>query len=554
MITIQSILLVLLGLLIASLVVLLWAPAYRARVSRLTADRVRSSLPLTEAEVRADRDRIRADNAIRIHKLQVLLEQARLSGARQSIELNRRDGVVNGLQSQLEQLNGEIEEARNARHVLEQTIADRVPRVEQRLSEAKKLLEQRDRDITALSSEATKTMRALDEALQINTQQRQDLDRVNTVLSTRAAQNRGSLSDPKFDAEVALTSEIEALRARARDQGALIARLQSMEHDAAVGSASNVTPINSSKSGSSEVDRLQREVANLEQRLKQPRAGSGDVNLTSTERAQLDAELAARSQRIDDQIVEIAQLKGALAAYKSDDPSAERSVSLRDSKIALKARLGSLQAQTDAQVETIRKLRAELAASNERMARQAQHFMDEMRRLGAGTLPTSAPLAPADRRQQAQGPAAKRSLAARITEVKPEPSSSVALSIVAGSEAVAAASGPVDTAPGDGAAGREKVTSFMRALGVNAAGAAAPPQLPPQLLSMPATHTATEPTAPPSSLPMLTVQPPQSSDPTPPTEAPTPVPAFDLAVELPTEPVMPPRPRLLERLGATPKG
>jgi hypothetical protein len=546
-ITIQSILLVLLGLLIASLVVLLWAPAYRARIARLTADRVRSSLPLTEAEVRADRDRIRADNAIRIHKLQVLLEQARLSGARQSIELNRRDGVVNSLQSQQERLNGEIEEARNARHVLEQTIADRVPRVEQRLSEAKKLLEQRDRDITALTSEATKTMRALDEALQINTQQRQDLERVNTVLSTRAAQNRDSFSDPKFDAEVALTSEIEALRARTRDQGALIARLQGIEYETngrPHSAASNVTSIgvsalNAGKSGAPEVERLQREVAALEQQLKQSRGGSSDASMGSAERTKLDAELAARSQRIEDQNIEIAQLKGSLAAYKTDDPATERSVSLRDSKIALKARLGSLQAQTDAQVETIRKLRAELAASNERMARQAQHFMDEMRRLGAGTLPTSAPTSPADRRQQAPGTSPKRSLASRITEAKPELASS--LSVVAGSSSASAGSAG---GPGDGAANQEKVTSFMKALGVNAAGSTA--------AQPPMAKLAHEQPAPPSAS-MLTA-PPATAEPAHSAAAPTPVPDFDLTLDVPAEPTAAPRPRLLERLGATPKG
>jgi hypothetical protein len=549
-ITIQSILLVLLGLLIASLVVLLWAPAYRARVARLTADRVRSTLPLTEAEVRADRDRIRADNAIRIHKLQVLLEQARLSGARQSIELNRRDGVVNALQSQLELTNSEIEEARNARHVLEQTIADRVPRVEQRLTDAKKLLEQRDRDITALTSEATKTMRALDEALQINTQQRQDLERANTVLSTRAAQNRDGLSDPRFDAEVALTSEIEALRARTRDQGALINRLQALE--AGVGSSvmtGNVTPIGTaalgmalnsgqgiSKATASEVERLQREISTLEHQLKQNRAVGGEAIVGSIQPSKLEAELAARSQRIEDQVIEIAQLKGTLAAYQSDDPATERSVSLRDSKIALKARLGSLQSQTDAQVETIRKLRAELAASNERMARQAQHFMDEMRRLGAGTLPTSAPVSPADRRQQAQGAAPKRSLSARIAEPKPETATSPAASLSIVQSAAGNAGGLA--MPGDGT-GRDKVTSFMKALGVSAGASVAEP----------------EPLAAELARPSL-LAPQQSVGPAAvPTDTPTPVPDFELSVDLSTTvPAAPTRPRLLERLGATPKG
>jgi chromosome segregation ATPase len=557
--TIQSVLLVLLGLLLASLAVLLFAPAYRARISRLTADRVRTSLPLTEAEVRADRDRIRADNAIRVHKLQVLLEQGRMTGARQLIELNRRDGVINTLQSQVERLNSENEEARNARHVLEQTIADRVPRVEQRLSEAKKLLDQRDRDITALTSEATKTMRALDEALQINTQQRQDLERVNTVLSTRAAQNRDGLSDPKFDAEVALTSEIEALRARSRDQGALIARLQGIEPS----EPNNVTPISASpKSGASEIERLRRELAAMEQQLKSKPAG-GDASMASAERAKLDAELVARSQRIEDQRVEIAQLKGSLAAYKTEEPNTERSISLRDSKIAMKARLGSLQAQTDAQVDTIRKLRAELAASNERMARQAQHFMDEMRRLGAGTLPTSAPASPADRRQQAQaGPAVKRSLASRISEAKPELANS--LSVVTGASPAAvrapAAAVLAAVAAGEAADAPAKVSSFMKALGTNAAATSAPVMAPVAVASMLAAPAIVPSTAADGAVEWqnasLLTSAPAPAD----SAEPTPVPAFDLPqleleVAIPAEPASPPaRPRLLERLGATPQG
>jgi chromosome segregation ATPase len=541
--TIQSVLLVLLGLLIASLAVLLWAPAYRARIARLTADRVRISLPLTEAEVRADRDRIRAENAIRIHKLQVLLEQGRLTGARQSIELNRRDGVINTLQSNVERLNGENEEARNARHVLEQTIADRVPRVEQRLTEAKKLLEQRDRDITALTSEATKTMRALDEALQINTQQRQDLERANTVLSTRAAQNRNSLSDPKFDAEVALTSEIEALRARTRDQGAFIARLQGIEYEASK-PGSNVTPIgnagsfNGAKAGAGEVERLHREISALELQLKHTRAPSNDTAHGSAERAKLEAELQTRSQRIEDLTIEIAQLKGSLAAYKGDDNVTERSVSLRDSKIAMKARLGSLQAQTDAQVETIRKLRSELAASNERMARQAQHFMDEMRRLGAGTLPTSAPSTSADRRQQAPAAPVKRSLSARLSEANPE--AATALSVVAGSDIAAATN-----VAGDGS--RDKVTSFMKALGANANGGSAAPSTPEGV------DAAVPILAPTTDL----IMPPPATDPPASDDGPTPIPTFDLDsvpdVDIPEPASAPARPRLLERLGATPK-
>jgi phage-related tail protein len=81
---------------------------------------------------------------------------------------------------------------------------------------------------------------------------------------------------------------------------------------------------------------------------------------------------------------EIARLKAALATFEQHDGQAG---GLKDSKIALKARLGSAQAQADQQAATIAKLRAELAATHERLARQAAHFMGEMRRIGTAVRP-----------------------------------------------------------------------------------------------------------------------------------------------------------------------
>jgi hypothetical protein len=75
----------------------------------------------------------------------------------------------------------------------------------------------------------------------------------------------------------------------------------------------------------------------------------------------------------------------------------------------MRARLSALQAQAQEQTSTIQRLRAEMAAANEKLARQAAHFMDEMRRLGAGTLPASGPA-----RREAYDAKQKRSLVERI--------------------------------------------------------------------------------------------------------------------------------------------
>jgi len=55
----------------------------------------------------------------------------------------------------------------------------------------------------------------------------------------------------------------------------------------------------------------------------------------------------------------------------------------------MKARLGALEAEIATHNDTIQSLRAEVSAANERLARQATHYRDELRRLGAGTLPAS---------------------------------------------------------------------------------------------------------------------------------------------------------------------
>lgn len=411
MISIQTAMYVGLGFLIASFLVVLLTPAYRARTVRLTADRIRASLPTTEGELRADKDRIRADNALRVHRLETQLEQFKFESARQQVEVGRRDGQINTLTANLEALRSDLEAAQNARNVLEQTIADRLPKVEQRLIEAKKLLFQRDREIAALTQDAERTQRALVEAVQINTQQRTEIDRLTMILDTRAAQNRDSLADPTFDTELALRSEIGALRARTGDQASVLERLQS----SADGEADVASPTASAGANDTaavpEVVRLQRDLVRAETALKAMKdvAASGHA-----EQSKHEADLRQRDQKIEDQTQEIARLTAALAAYEQGATGGDRAASIKDSKIAMKSKLSGLQVQTHGQAETIRKLRAEIAASNERLARQAQHFMEEMRRLGAGTLPAST---------QARRPlsaAARRSLSQRISEAKPE--------------------------------------------------------------------------------------------------------------------------------------
>ena len=392
MFTLQSLMLVALGILFASLLVVAILPSYRSRIQRLTSDEIRRSIPLTEAEIRADKDKLRAQFAIRVHKLEAEGEQQKLVAARQRIEMNRRDARITELQDEAERIKAALEENVNARRVLEHTVTDRLPRLEQQLESARDLIRERDGELGILKTETTRSVRALDEAMQMNAQQRAELERTSASLASRVPASRETFTDPKFDGEIALRSEIEALRAKTREQAGVILKLQS-----GFESQSGANP---------DVDHLRRELAAAEAAVKATRdsAASG-----SYDRAAAEAQAKALNARIDEQAGEIARLNAALAVYEGAPDAAGSRPAGQGSRLASKARISALQAQLTQQTETLQRLRSELAASNERLARQAAHYMEEMRRLGAGTVPTSI-----DPRRGRDAP--RRSLADRISQ------------------------------------------------------------------------------------------------------------------------------------------
>ncbi len=308
-------------------------------------------MPLSEVEIRADKDRVRAEFAIKVHKLESEIEQTRLAEARQKIEINRRDSTINELERSLGKLSATHDEAMNARRVLEQTVSDRLPRVESRLNEAKKLLFTRDREIGELTSASKKSATALTEATSLNAQLTSELERVTRELAIRS-RNQGGETDARADAEAALRSEIETLKGKIRDQAQLLAKLQSM-------------------TGRPSLNGAESEISD---------ANGGPKGLTQED---MELQLRTLKSRVEDQTAEIARLKASLAVFEAEIDSESDSAG-QDTTIAIKARMQSLEAQSTQQMDTIQKLRSELAAANERIARQAAHFTNELKRLGSG--------------------------------------------------------------------------------------------------------------------------------------------------------------------------
>lgn len=384
-----------LGFLTAALLALTVAPAFWSRAVRLTTQRIKQRLPVTEAEIRADKDRLRAEFAMTVHRLEAKIEKAEDQRARHRIELNRRDASIGRLEGDVGTLQSTIEEHENARRVLEHTVSDQLPRVETRLNEARTLLATRDAEVNELAGSTASQQQALDEARSINSQQAAEIERLTTSLTVRGGRNQDSLADASFSGEVALRAELEALRGKARDQAALIARLQ---QTAALRIVEQPALAVAGVAGGGPADAS---------------AGAAAPNLMAVlppdeVRSGLERDLRAMKAKAEDQATEIRSLTAELAAMRSADAA-----NTPDSKVALRARLTGLQTLADQQTEQMRRLRAELAASNERLALQGAHFMEQMRRLGAGSLPAAG----AARRIEVVAPS-RVSLAERVANAR----------------------------------------------------------------------------------------------------------------------------------------
>ena len=361
MITLYAAMLVTLGFLIAALIMVVLLPAYRRRIERFTTEVLKRTLPLTEEEIRADKDRMRADFAMETHRLETKVEEAGLSAARQTVEINRRDAKIQELTQEIADHKMGADEHENARRVLEQAILDRLPKVEQRLAETRKLLAMRDREIRSLLATSAKQAAALEQASQINAQREKELAKLQTTLNTRAARHRFSRTDERDDGSVALKAELESLRAQNREQGDLIAKLQSADGKAKAGEDDRAA----------EIKRLTLALAKAEADLSAIQASVGGDD---AERMALEDRVADLQAASDAKSTELAKLRAAVKAYEE---GGEQSPG-----IVQKADISALQVEVEEQRRTIAGLRAEIAVNQERLARQAQHFHEEIRRMG----------------------------------------------------------------------------------------------------------------------------------------------------------------------------
>ena len=384
---IQSVMLAALGFIAASLLALLIAPAFWSRAVRLTNQRLRSALPVSEQEIRADKDLLRAEYALKVHQLERELEQGRLSAHRQQIEINRRDIEIRRLTESLGTTQSSLSEHSNARSVLEQTVTERIPVLERSLAQARGVLEARDAALAQLQSTAEQQAAALEDGRAILTQRALEVQRLQALFQEASAPSRGR-GDVGGETMV-VRAELESLKARLAERSAVIERLQGevairprnplltqpagLPADA---TAEQMRALIGEQAG--ELNQLRRDMDSRPLAAVPSMLPPGERDLAAQHVQGLEAQLR-------DQTEELTRLRAETEAIaRAGDNIANARV--RESKVWLRARMERMEGELQFERDTAGRLRAELAAANERFARQGVKFRDEFRRQGNRTI------------------------------------------------------------------------------------------------------------------------------------------------------------------------
>ncbi|MER9842556.1 hypothetical protein NKJ59_15065 [Mesorhizobium australicum] len=146
---VQSVLFFALGFLCAGFLALMVAPAVWRRAVALTRRRIEASIPLTQAEIQADKDRIRAEYAMTTRRLEINVKTLREKAAEQLVEINRGREALKALAVERTDKNHALAELGAKNEALRQR-EEELHELSERLKETERKLERRALDLEKL--------------------------------------------------------------------------------------------------------------------------------------------------------------------------------------------------------------------------------------------------------------------------------------------------------------------------------------------------------------------------------------------------------------------
>jgi chorismate mutase len=356
------------GFLVAALLCLLFVPLVHNRAVRLTMKRLEAATPLSIAEIRADKDQLRAEFAMSTRRLEMSVEKMKAKTTSQLAELGKKTDAINQLKKEL----GEKTATIFALETRDKTVREQLRASEEEFEIKSSALREAERHLADKEAELSKLLADLGESSLIADTQRTEIAAFRTQVEamkvsvadyeravadtesrltreraeaqgvagelTAARGKLGDLGTRTGDLERALfvqTTEAELLSRRAQDlenrlneQGRLLAdrdyQLDRMRHELEA-ARKNETDLRSelSTSGnrsSTAVDRFRSDISQLEAQLAaaieeraklQREIGTMKRDAESTWAAER-VENALLRERINDVAAEVARLTATL--------------------------------------------------------------------------------------------------------------------------------------------------------------------------------------------------------------------------------------------------
>ncbi len=218
---IETVLLIALGFTVASLLALLIAPALWRRAVKLTTRKIESTMPISVADINADKDLLRAEYAVEMRRLELALGRAKERAARHLMERNLHTVEIGKLETEIAMLKSSLTERTKASSVLEQAIQKRIPELESQQEHSLAVIAARDIELAERTTAFHNQTDALELAQNMIHRQEQEINQLREALESISGDRVNfwgkELSDDKDRAEMArengkLHAELSRLR------------------------------------------------------------------------------------------------------------------------------------------------------------------------------------------------------------------------------------------------------------------------------------------------------------------------------------------------------
>jgi chromosome segregation ATPase len=185
------------GFLVAALLGLLFVPLVHNRAVRLTMRRLEAATPLSVAEIRADKDQLRAEFAMSTRRLELSVDQMKAKTTNQLAELGKKADAINHLKKEL----GEKTATIFALETRDKTLRDQLRTTEQEFEYKSNALREAERGLSDKQGDLAKLVSELGERSIMADSQRVEL----AALRTQIEAMKVSVTD--YERAVRMTEE-----------------------------------------------------------------------------------------------------------------------------------------------------------------------------------------------------------------------------------------------------------------------------------------------------------------------------------------------------------